>query len=176
MANELERKEAVELEKIAFLLEERTCRRRDLIPLLQLVQYRLGYISEEAIGLLAEHLSLTWSEVFGVASFYNQFRFYPPGKYDIKVCLGTACHVCGGDILLENFERKLGIEEGQTTEDREFSLDRVVCVGCCALAPVVLVGDEVYGYMTPSKIEGLFTRIETNKQLKDRKDDGRPSS
>lgn len=152
MAHELERKEAEELDQIASRLEKGGYRRRDLIPLLQLVQLRLGYIPEEAIGLLARHLGLSRSQVFGVASFFNQFRFNPPGRYDIKVCLGTACHVRGGDIVLENFERKLDIAEGQTTTDREFSLDRVACVGCCVLAPVALVGDEVYGHMSPSKI------------------------
>jgi NADH-quinone oxidoreductase subunit E len=176
MANDLENKEAAELEKIAAELEGRSSRRSELISLLQMVQARLGYISPQAINLLADHLGLTRSQLFGVASFYNQFRFNPPGKYQIKVCLGTACHVCGGDIILENFERKLGLEEGQTTDDREFSLDRVACVGCCALAPVALVGDDVYGYMAPSKIEGLFTKIETQEQMEARKKDGNPSS
>lgn len=176
MAHELERKEAEELDQVASWLEKGDYRRRDLIPLLQLVQLRLGYIPEEAIGLLAGHLGLSRSQVFGVASFYNQFRFNPPGRYDIKVCLGTACHVRGGDIVLENFERKLDIAEGQTTTDREFSLDRVACVGCCVLAPVALVGDEVYGHMSPSKIEGLFTRLETDKQIQDRHKDGNHSS
>ncbi|MFP4034818.1 MAG: NADH-quinone oxidoreductase subunit NuoE [Desulfovermiculus sp.] len=176
MAQELEKKEAEALEKMASLLEEGAYRRRDLIPLLQVVQVRLGYIPKEAIGLLAEHLRLSRSQVFGVASFYNQFRFNPPGKHDIKVCMGTACHVRGGDIILENFERKLGIEEGQTTQDREFSLDRVACVGCCALAPVAIVGNEVYGYMAPSKIEGMFTKIETNEQIQDRQKDGQHCS
>jgi len=176
MVNDLERREAAELEGIASFLENRISSRSELIDLLQMVQKRLGYISERSISLLASHLGLSQSQVFGVASFFNQFRFNPPGKHQIKVCLGTACHVCGGDIILENFERKLGLEEGQTTEDREFSLDRVACVGCCALAPVALVGEEVYGYMAPSKIEGLFTKLETQKQMKDRQQHGQPSS
>ena len=177
MANELEQQERAELDRIASSLKDRTSSRSDLISLLQWVQNRLGYISEQAIGLLADHLGLSPSQVFGVASFYNQFRFNPPGKYQIKVCLGTACHVCGGDIILENFERRLGLEEGQTTEDREFSLDRVACVGCCALAPVALVGEEVYGHMAPSKIEGLFTKIETQEQMEARKrHHGNPTS
>jgi len=138
--------------------------RSALIPLLQKSQKELGYIPVEALNLVAGHLNISAGEVFGVASFYNQFRFNPPGKHQIKVCLGTACHVRGGDIILENFERKLGIKEGQTTEDREFSIERVACVGCCALAPVALVNDKVHAYMSPSKIEGLFTQIEIAKK------------
>ena len=138
--------------------------RSALIPLLQKAQKELGYLPAEALELVAGHLGIYTGEVFGVASFYNQFRFNPPGKHQIKVCLGTPCHVRGGDIILENFERKLDIKEGQTTEDREFSLERVACVGCCALAPVTLVNEKVHAYMSPSKIEGLFTQIEVAKK------------
>jgi len=134
--------------------------RSTLIPLLQKAQKELGYLPVEALDLVADHLGISVGEVFGVASFYNHFRFNPPGKHQIKVCLGTPCHVRGGDIILENFERKLDIKEGQTTEDREFSLERVACVGCCALAPVALVNEKVHAHMSPSKIEGLFTQIE----------------
>ena len=118
---------------------------------------------------MADHLALAPSEVYGVATFYNQFRFNPPGRHPIKVCLGTACHVKGGEIILENFERKLDIKEGETTEDREFSIERVACVGCCALAPVALVGETVHGHMAPSKVEGLFTRIQVEKEMAERK-------
>lgn len=168
MDNELERQEEAELAQIASLLADGGARRSDLISLLQWVQNRLGYISGQAIGLLADHLGLSPSQVFGVASFYNQFRFNPPGKYQIKVCLGTACHVCGGDIILENFERKLEIEEGQTTEDREFSIERVACVGCCALAPVTVIGETVHGHMAPSKVESLILRIQLEKERAER--------
>ena len=82
---------------------------------------------------------------------------------------GTACHVKGGEIILENFERKLEIKEGETTEDREFSIERVACVGCCALAPVALVGEAVQGHMAPSKVEGLFIRIQVEKEMAERK-------
>lgn len=143
--------------------------RRELIPLLQRIQDQLAYLPPEAITMVAEHLGLSASEVFGVASFYNQFRFNPPGKYPIKVCLGTACHVKGAGIILENFERKLGIKEGETTPDREFSIERVACVGCCALAPVAQVGEDIQGHMAPSKVEGVFTRIEVDKQIEARK-------
>jgi NADH-quinone oxidoreductase subunit E len=140
-----------------------------LIPILQKVQQGLSYLPTEAMQIVAEYLAIPASEVYGVATFYNQFRFNPPGKYPIKVCLGTACHVKGGEIILENFERKLEIKEGETTEDREFSIERVACVGCCALAPVALVGEVVQGHMAPSKVEGLFIRIQVEKEMAERK-------
>ena len=142
--------------------------RSRLIPALQLIQDRLAYLPPEAIRLVAEHLNISASEVYGVATFYNQFRFNPPGRNPVKVCLGTACHVKGGDIILENFERKLEIKEGETTPDLEFSIDRVACVGCCALAPVTVVGETVHGHMQPSKVEGLVLRARIEKEKRDR--------
>jgi NADH-quinone oxidoreductase subunit E len=142
--------------------------RGKLIPILQMIQDNLAYLPPEVIAIVADYLDLTESDVYGVATFYNQFRFNPPGKNPIKVCLGTACHVKGGDIILENFERKLEIEEGETTPDREFSIERVACVGCCAIAPVALVGETVHGNMAPSKVEGLILRIHVEKEKEER--------
>jgi NADH-quinone oxidoreductase subunit E len=139
-----------------------------LIPMLQLVQDRLAYLHPVAIRLVSEHLEISASEVYGVATFYNQFRFNPPGRHPIKVCLGTACHIKGGEIILENFERKLQIKDGQTTADREFSIDRVACVGCCALAPVAIVGESLYGKMQPSKVEGIVLRVKIEKEQQER--------
>ena len=138
--------------------------RGQLIPILQWIQQRQSYLPAEAIRMVAEHLELSPSEVYGVATFYNQFRFTPPGRHPIKVCLGTACHVRGGEIILENFERKLGIKEGETTENREFSIERVACVGCCALAPVAVVDSTVQGHMAPSKVEGTLLGFEIEKE------------
>jgi NADH-quinone oxidoreductase subunit E len=138
--------------------------RGQLIPLLQMAQKIMGYLPDEALSVVADYLSITRSEAYGVASFYNQFRFTPPGKNPVKVCMGTACHVRGGEIILENFERKLEIKEGETTADREFSIERVACVGCCALAPVALVGDTLHGHMAPSKVEGLVLRVALEKE------------
>ena len=142
--------------------------RANLIPILQLIQQRVKYLPPEAVKLVADYLEIPPSQVYGVATFYNQFRFNPPGKHPVKVCLGTACHVRGGDIILENFERKLDIKEGETTEDREFSVERVVCVGCCALAPVALIADDVYGKMAPSKVEGLILGFQIQKEKEER--------
>ena len=157
------------LEQIKTDLAEIGNDRSKLIPILQFVQQKLAYLPGEAIHLVADHLDISSSEVYGVATFYNQFRFNPPGKNPIKVCLGTACHVKSGDIILENFERKLEIKASQTTPDREFSVDRVACVGCCALAPVIVVGETVHGHMQPSKVEGLVLRTQVEKEMQERK-------
>jgi len=138
--------------------------RENLIPILQMIQEKHAYLPNAAIGLVAEHLAVSASDVFGVATFYNQFRFHPPGRNPIKVCLGTACHVRGGEIILESFERKLEIKDGETTPDREFSLERVACVGCCALAPVAVMDDTVHGKMVPSKVEGLVLRVTIERE------------
>jgi NADH-quinone oxidoreductase subunit E len=138
--------------------------RGSLIPILQMIQDRYSYLAREAIVLVASYLGMSSSEVYGVATFYNQFRFKPPGRHRIKVCMGTACHVKGGEIILENFERRLGIKEGDTTEDREFSLERVACVGCCALAPVTVVDDVVQGHTAPSRVEGIMLGFKIEKE------------
>ena len=134
--------------------------RDNLIPLLQEVQERFHYLSSEAVQAVAEHLSLSENDVYGVATFYAQFRFVPPGLHHIKVCEGTACHVRGSDRILDAICRSTGLEPGQTSEDGQFSLERVACFGSCALAPVVVVDDKVYGRMTAAK---------TNKLIEDKK-------
>ena len=156
------------LEHIKTDLAEIGNDRSKLIPILQLIQEKLAYLPGEAIHVVADHLDISSSEVYGVATFYNQFRFNPPGKNPVKVCLGTACHVKGGGIILENFERKLEIKAGETTPDREFSVDRVACVGCCALAPVAVVGETVQGHMQPSKVEGLVLRARIEREMQAR--------
>jgi NADH-quinone oxidoreductase subunit E len=143
-------------------------RRSSLIPLLQMVQCKLSYLPIQAIKMVARYLGLSSSEVYGVATFYNQFRFHPPGRNPVCVCMGTACHVKGADIIMENFERKLEIKEGQTTPDREFSIERVACVGCCALAPVAQMGETLHGHMMPSKVEGLILRVRIDKEKAER--------
>ncbi|SHF37985.1 NADH-quinone oxidoreductase subunit E [Desulfacinum infernum DSM 9756] len=152
------------LRSIEAMLPRFEKNRAQLIPILQAIQEEHQYLSREAMRLVADYLEISPSEVLGVATFYNQFRFHPPGRHQIKVCLGTACHVAGGDIILENFERKLGIREGETTPDREYSVERVACVGCCALAPVAVVDDKVIGHMQPSKIEGLFLQFDLQRE------------
>jgi len=168
MNDELTPEDKEALKHVASKLQSYEKQKGNLIPILQMVQETLKYLPPEAIKLVAEYLQILECEVYGVATFYNQFRFHPPGKHPIKVCLGTACHVRGGDIILENFERKLGIHFGETTPDREFSIEKVACVGCCALAPVAIIDETVHGHMAPSKVEGLLMRIEIEKEMEQR--------
>lgn len=122
-------------------------RRKDLVPSLQRVQETEGYLSPESIKLISRKLKITENEIYGVATFYTQFRFRPPGKYNIKVCLGTACHVGGGQNFMEVMKTDKNLGHGETTPDGKFSLERVACLGCCALAPVVVVNSEIHGRM-----------------------------
>jgi NADH-quinone oxidoreductase subunit E len=132
----------------------------DLIPILQRMQGQFGFISEEAVRQVSRFLRVSENQVFGVASFYSQFRFTPPGRNSIKVCLGTACHVRGGAILCHALERELGILPGQTTKDRRFDLQRVACLGCCALAPVVAVNDNIMSRMTVIRLKQTLGEYE----------------
>lgn len=168
MNKDLLKEEALFLEELPQRLQAYQPERSQLIPILQMVQKTIAYLPAESLGIVAAYLDISAAEVYGVATFYNQFRFNPPGKYPFKICLGTACHVKGGEIILENVERKLDIKDGETTGDREFSIERVACVGCCALAPVAMIGETIHGNMAPSKVEGLFTRIEIEKEMAER--------
>jgi NADH-quinone oxidoreductase subunit E len=132
----------------------------DLIPILQKVQEKFGYISEEAIKNISRFLKISQNQIFGVASFYSQFRFNPPGRNSIKVCLGTACHVRGGQILCEAVERELDISPGQTTKDQRFDLQRVACLGCCALAPVIQINADIYSRMTVIRLKEILNKYE----------------
>ncbi|MDR1376063.1 MAG: NADH-quinone oxidoreductase subunit NuoE [Synergistaceae bacterium] len=121
------------------------------IPLLADVQKEVGYVAEEAVNYVGSQLAIPAAELFGVATFYAMFRFQPQGKHVIRLCRGTACHVQGSGRVAEQVERTLGIKDGETTEDLVFTLQYVACLGCCSLAPVMLVGTEVYGRLTPEK-------------------------
>ena len=130
-----------------------------LIPLLQDVQDSAGFLSEYALGRVAKHLDMSENDVYGVATFYTQFRFTPPGKYHIRICRGTACHVRGSAAIVESVSHRLGICPGETTDDRQFSLETVACFGSCALAPVVVINDHVYGRMSLRKVERLLDEL-----------------
>ena len=146
------------------VIASRSRERGKLIPILQDIQAKFGYLPREAMLEAASFLDAPDSEVYSVATFYNQFRFVPPGKHQIKVCLGTACQIKGGKIILDSWQRELDIEEGETTPDREFSLERVACVGCCAMAPVSVVDDQVEGTISPTRIKGVLLSFEQEKQ------------
>ncbi|UCG50468.1 MAG: NADH-quinone oxidoreductase subunit NuoE [Candidatus Latescibacterota bacterium] len=128
----------------------------DLIPILQRIQETDGYISEEAIKNISRFLRISENEIYGVASFYSQFRFNEPGRHSVKVCLGTACHVAGGNILSDAVQRELGIDHGETTKDKRFDYERVACLGCCALAPVVKVGDDIHSRVNVHRLNEIL--------------------
>lgn len=142
------------------VLGESEGKRDEVIPLLQNLQQRLGYLPALAMELLAARLEIPAVDVFGLATFYNSFRLNPPGKHQVKVCLGTACYMVGGDIAMESFERRMAIKEGETSADRLYSLERVACVGCCTMAPVVVVDDLVEGRVTPTRVDGIMLALE----------------
>ncbi|MGA2824044.1 MAG: NAD(P)H-dependent oxidoreductase subunit E [Bacteroidales bacterium] len=131
-----------------------------LIPLLQTSQATYGYISGEIVEAIAGYLKMTESQVFGVASFYSQFRFTEPGRHSISVCLGTACHVSGGATLMETFEREMNIKPGECTPDKKFDLNRVACLGCCALAPVVKIDNDIHAKVNIIKLKEMWGRYE----------------
>jgi len=132
----------------------------DLIPILQEIQAEFGFISEEALKSVSRFLKVSENEVYGVASFYSQFRFFPPGRNSVRVCLGTACHVRGGQIISDALGKELGVSPGQTTSDGRFDLQRVACLGCCALAPVVTVNDDIYSRMTVLRLKRILNKYE----------------
>ena len=131
-------------------------KRSNLIPLLQEAQKQIGYLPDEAMRGIADLLDIPDIDVYSVVTFYNQFRLNPPGKHSIRVCMGTACHVGGGKIILDAWKRRLNIDKRQTTPDREFDLDIVACVGCCAMAPVTIIDEEVHGKITPTRVDGIL--------------------
>jgi NADH-quinone oxidoreductase subunit E len=131
-------------------------KRSDLVPMLQRVQATFGFLSPDAVRRIARWLKLSESEVFGVASFYAQFRFTPPGRHHLRVCLGTACHVKGGVQMLQTVERRLGVGAGETTPDGEYDVERVACLGCCALAPVVTLDETIFREMSVLQLQELL--------------------
>ena len=134
----------------------------ELIPVLQSVQDEYGYLTRDVMVEIARFTGASESNVFGVASFYAQFRLQPTGRNKIHVCRGTACHVRGAPQILEEVERQLGIKEGESTPDMEYSLETVACVGCCALAPVVTINDEVHGRLSLKEVASILPSKETD--------------
>ncbi len=131
-------------------------KRDALIPILQEVQEAHGYLSRDAIRRIADHLKLPDSKIYGVATFYNQFRFEPKGRYHIQVCRGTACHVKGSAAVLDALKQELAVDAGQTTRDRVFSLEVVACIGACGLAPVISINGEFYAGVTTKRVREII--------------------
>jgi NADH-quinone oxidoreductase subunit E len=126
------------------------------IPLLQEIQKRHSYLPRDLVKAVSAEAGIPVSDLYGVATFYSQFRFKPQGKYLVRVCHGTACHVAGSDIIAAVIAQELGIEEGDTTADMLFSFEKVACLGCCALAPVAMIGDKIYAKLTSSKVKSVI--------------------
>jgi NADH-quinone oxidoreductase subunit E len=127
-----------------------------VIPLLQTVQEKRGYVPEDAIGEISVITGAAQSDIFSVITFYKQFRLQPPGKYLLKLCDGTACHVMGSMMLIDVVTDELKLDSGDTTKDGLFTLCPVACLGCCSLAPVIMVNEETYGGLTPQKVRKIL--------------------
>lgn len=144
------------------IFENKSTSRDNLIPILQEIQSKEGYLSKEAITYVGKKMNLPTSKIYGVATFYNQFRFEPKGKHHIQLCRGTACHVLGSATVLEEFEKQLKIKAGQTTTDGLFSLEIVACIGACGLAPVISINGEFYAKLTSKSVKKIIDNIRNN--------------
>lgn len=144
-------------EQLDDTLSRYTGDKSELIPILQEAQERFGYLPEEVMVGIAKFLQLSPATVYGVATFYAQFKFVPTGRRMVKVCRGTACHVRGAARILGEVEKRLGIKPGESTGDLEYNLETIACFGSCALAPVIVVDNSVYGRMTTKKVEEILS-------------------
>ncbi len=146
------------------ILASYTGEKAELIPILQETQQVFGYLPEEAMSRIAQFVNVPECTVYGVATFYAQFKLIPTGRNIVRVCRGTACHVRGGARILKEVERQLGIKPGESTPDLEYALETVACIGACALAPTMTLNKETHGEMTTKKVAGIFsTRSEGSK-------------
>lgn len=149
--------------ELKSLLQEFGAEQKELIHILHRVQLEFGYIPPQAIKEISRRLGISEGEIFGVLTFYKAFTLEPRGKHTVTVCMGTACHVRGGPHIVEEFERKLGINAGETTPDREFSLETVNCLGCCAIGPVVVMDGRYFSHVTIQKIKNILKESETSE-------------
>ena len=147
-------------ERLEKIFENFEGNNNELIPILQEVQHEFGYLPEDEMGEVAKFVGLPKSRIYGVATFFEQFKFTPQGKNLVTVCRGTACHVRGAQRIIEELENHLGIPVGGTTEDLEYSLQTAACIGCCGLAPTIVVNETTYGKLTPAKTLKIFKEDE----------------
>ena len=150
------------VEQVEAICDKHGNRPGDLINILHEAQNMHGYLPEEMQRIIARKLNIPASKVYGVVTFYSFFTMTPKGKHPISVCLGTACYVRGSEKLLEEIQHTLGIEVGQTTPDGKFSLDCLRCVGACGLAPVVTIGEKVYGRLEPKDVKKILDEVAAN--------------
>jgi NADH-quinone oxidoreductase subunit E len=155
----------MKLDKVNEILKKHENSKSNLIAILRDVQEAFSYIPEEAIEYIAKTLSLPPAHVFGAATFYSHFTLYPKGKYVVRVCDGTACHVKKAEDLINTIKKELGLKDGErTSADGLFTLEVVACLGACGLAPVVVIGEEVHGEMTVQKVKELLQNIRKGEQ------------
>jgi len=145
-------------EKVTEILDKYQADPSSVISILQDIQEEFSYLPKNVLKQVSKELNIPLSRILSLATFYRAFSLKPKGKHPIHICLGTACHVRGAQLVLEKFERELGLKTGETSQDQKFSLDAVRCVGCCGLAPVVMVGEEVHGKITQAKVSGLLKK------------------
>ena len=161
--------ENVDLSLLKDVLDHYADVKGSLITILQKTQEIYGYLSLDAINYISECTGIKPAKIYGVATFYAQFRLQPIGKYLIMLCKGTACHVNGADMIEEAVSEHLGIQDGETTEDGIFTLNNVACLGCCSLAPVMMVrsndGDETYGNLTKDKVRDILDEIRKSAEV-----------
>lgn len=153
--------------KIQELLEKYSHASNDsLIPILQDIQDEIGFLSEEAVVLVGKHLGMPTSKIFGLATFYNQFRFQPKGTTHIQLCHGTSCHIMGAVTLIEYLEKRLKIKAGQTSRNGKYSIEVVPCMGACGLSPVISVNGKFYGKLILEQLKEILDEIIENEEIK----------
>ena len=159
MAAENTSEEKIDLGIVDSIARKHSVERGAVIPILQEVQDTLGYVPKSAIMRIATDIDVPASEIYGIVTFYAQFRLEPLGKYLIKVCHGTACHLCGAEMVADTIAQVTGAKEGETSEDKIFTVERVACLGCCSLAPCIMINSDTYGRLTPESIDKTIKEI-----------------
>jgi len=154
----------VDLRQTEEIIEQYRDKKGALIPLLQAIEASYGYVPKESIGLVSKELSIFPVEIYGILTFYTQFHLTRRGRHTIRVCQGTACHVMGGKDILDYLSDKLEIKEGETTQDGTFSLERVACLGCCGMAPVMAIDADFHGEVKIEELNELMTKYKSGKE------------
>jgi len=154
--NEVEMKE--KMNKLDEIIASHKDQQGSLMPVLHETQELFGYIPEEAMQKISKELNIPMAEIYGVATFYSRFTLKPRGEHTIGVCLGTACYVKNAQLVFERLQKELNVKPGDTTEDGKFTLEATRCLGCCGLAPVIMIGEDVYGKLVPDDIPAILSK------------------
>ncbi len=152
--------EDIDLSQVDSIIEPYLGRKEMVIPILQKVQEHFGYLPRQAMEHVARRMHIPLSRLYGVTTFYAQFKLKPRGRNIIRVCKGTACHIQGSPKISERIEETLDVESGDTTDDLRYTLEEVACIGCCALAPVIMINDDPHGRLTPDKVKDILDSYE----------------